>query len=326
MTNKTSFLAASLSGLLALVLGACTSEVTDGGLPDGGAAPIAFRMPEVTKSVVDDAETMKEFSVWGWHGNVPTNEFDDETVTYNGSTWDYEGTRYWIPEMYDFYAVHPTNIGATVTSNGVVSISNFDSAKNYDLMTAAALDRDGSTPAPVSLSFEHELSRVSVLISTTPGVSATVNSAALYGMAVTGDFSRDLKNETDASWTSLGTLVTLGNTPFKSSTGIKVPKGTAQQPVLADLLLIPQDAGDLNLDLDLTRQQGTDSEKIEKTLPLGDSTPRLVAGHHYRYVITIEVDAITFSNFTVDDWGETHTGGDINIGSGTGNNVNNNGN
>lgn len=323
MTNKTSFLAASLSSLLALALGACTSEVADGGLPDGGAAPIAFRMPEVTKSVVDDAETMKEFSVWGWHGNVPTNEFNGETVTYNGSTWDYEGTRYWISEMYDFYAVHPTDIGATVTSDGVVSISDFDSSENHDLMTAAALDRDGSTPAPVSLSFEHELSRVSVLVTTTPGVSATVNSAALYGVAVTGNFSRDLKNETDASWTLLGTPVTSDGTPFKAGS-ITVPEGTSGLSVLADLLLIPQVAEGLNLDLNLTRQQGTDSENIEKNLPLGDSTPRLVAGRHYRYVITIEVDAITFSNFTVDDWGETHTGGDINIG--TGNNVNNNGN
>lgn len=308
MTNKTrSFPVACLAALLSL--GACTSEVTDGGLPEGGTAPIAFRTPEVTKAVKDAFTSGDAFSVWGGYGGSVNNVFDGEAVTYDGSTWSYVGTRYWIADKtYDFYAVYPKDAGSC-DAQGTLTVSDFDSSEGVDLMTAEETDisyTEGQTPEAVAFTFRHELARVNIIVQVDPGVEVTDLTATLSGYQEKGTLTR---KATGATWT-LGTSAS-----EQTVEGISISGGTSQD-LFGDLLLIPQSIGDATLELSLKRNSDTENY----TASLDESLTAWNAGQHYRYLLHISVDAITFSNFTVDDWGETHTGGDINIGPGTGNN------
>ena len=144
-----------LSGV-ALVLGACTSEVTDGGnTPADGPVPISFQTPE-TRAAKDGFDVGDAFSVWGWYADdAGTNSrqvFNAEEVTNGGNnSWSYDGTQYWIAgKTYDFYAVYPTTVKAEVSANGTITITDFDASKTgteaVDLMTASATDVDGSNP------------------------------------------------------------------------------------------------------------------------------------------------------------------------------------
>ena len=113
------------------------------------------------------------------------------------------------------------------------------------------------------------------------------------------------------SWTGLETPVGTTDTPFKLSGSKTVDSQTPEADLFGTLLLIPQGCQELKLDITITRNG---EQQETQTISLGISIAQWAAAQSYRYVLTIEADAITFSDFTVDEWGETHTGGDINIG------------
>ena len=299
---------------LALPLAACTSEVTDEALP-GGASPITFRTAEVTKAVVDDNNPMTEFSVWGWYGdvatNVSTNVFDNVPVTYNGTAWTYTGgDRYWtFGNTYDFYAVYPTTVNANVVADGTITVSDFDCSQGVDLMTAEETVPpypEGAQTTPVSFTFRHELARVNVVVQVDPQVTVTNLNATLSGYDCKGTLTRPKGG--DASWTE-----TAEATP-RTATYNNI-SASSSQDLFGDLLLIPQPTEGITMTLSMNRN----GQPINDLPPIrfDESLPQWSAGQAYRYVLHIQVDAITFSNFTADKWGETHTGGDINIGGDT---------
>lgn len=308
----------------ALLLGAATSSCTNE-LPDGtacGDAAISFRTPAVTRAAVEGSfQSGDAFSVWGWYTsqNGTNQPFDKVPVTNNNGTWSYTGgDRYWVlGAEYDFYAVYPaTGITASCTQDGTLTVTDFDASKTgdeaVDLMTArkTGIQANESTVASaVSLEFGHELAKVSVVLRTDPGVTATLNNASLYGMALKGDFSRDLKNGGNAAW-DLNNAVTSVDTPFEVS-NISFT-GNESKDIIGPLLLIPQSVSGLKLFVDLTRNG---NEGVTETIDLGTSITRWAAGQTYRYVLTVKVDAITFSDFTVPEWEESGTGGNVNIGS-----------
>ena len=311
----------------ALLLGAATSSCTNE-LPDGtacGDAAISFRTPAVTRAAVEgDFPEDSQFSVWGWYTsqNGSNQPFDNVPVTYDGSTWSYTGgLRYWVlGATYDFYAVYPVELqNVDCTDQGVITVTGFDASKTgdaaVDLMTArkTGIQADENTVASaVALEFGHELAKVSVVLRTDPGVTATLNNASLYGMALNGDFSRNLKNGGNAAW-DLNNAVTSDDTPFKVS-NISFT-GNESKDIIGPLLLIPQPVSGLKLFVNLTRNG---KEGVTETIDLGTSITRWAAGQTYRYVLTVKVDAITFSDFTVPEWEDGNTlGGDINISGGT---------
>ena len=309
----------------ALLLGAATSSCTNE-LPDGtacGDAAISFRTPAVTRAAVEGSfQSGDAFSVWGWYTsqNGTNQPFNDVPVTNSNDTWSYTGgDRYWVlGAEYDFYAVYPaTGITASCTQDGTLTVTDFDASKTgdeaVDLMTArkTGIQANESTVASaVELGFGHELAKVSVVLRTDPGVRATLNSASLYGMALKGSFSRDLKNGGNAVWENFSEEAVQDNTPFTVS-DISLSEN-ASQDIFANLLLIPQNVSGLQLTIDLTRNG---NEQVTETIDLGTSITRWTAGQTYRYVLTVKVDAITFSDFTVPEWEESGTGGNVNIGS-----------
>lgn len=312
--------------LLLLAAASCTDTLV--GRPDADDRTITFQTPQAdTRAAVTGTSlTSGSFLVWGGYGGDATNVFDAVTVTGENNVWTYEGTRYWkADETYNFYAVYPvfpqsadgdgTKTTATVNSSGEITVTGFNCSATgdaaVDLMTASlpgvSADEMIANRASVGLEFRHELCKVQVQVRTGQGVTATVRSASLYGMDIEGTLTR---NATGSSWTELDNLTDADNPPFSVSSPVEL-KASSTHDLFGELLLIPQDCD--NLKLTITIQRGDENEKTQ-IIPLNGSITRWTAGSSYRYVLTIEADAITFSNFTVDEWGETHTGGDINIG------------
>ena len=305
-----------ITSFLAALVAACTAACTDDAPAAGGDA-ITFAAPEAaeTRAAVDDAfPDGSQFTVWG--GKTAT-EFDGETVTGSGGVWTYTGgIRYWTKgTKYNFYAVYPTDVeNVTVDyDNGTITITGFDCSETgedaVDLMTASATVEYAadatSAPGAVAFRFSHLLARVTVSVRTGQGVTATDISATLSGLATKGDYS----SSGSTPWTTDDT-----NNEFTATYASMDASDT--QDLFGDLLIIPQNLANATLSISLTRSSGSTSGTVSQTFKLDDSLASWSAGSHYRYTLTVEPDAITFSNFTVDEWGETHTGGDINIGPG----------
>lgn len=300
---------------------ACTSSPGGETEPELNEYPIAFQSPQMeSRGAVDDAQDMSDFRVWGWR--TPENEspvpvFEGEKVS--ARSWTYEGgTRYWVmDQIYNFYAVHPVfplegnETTVNVTPDGTFTINNFDCSKTgdeaVDLMTASAegiIYTTGETPQKVGLEFKHELCKVEVIVKTDQGVTATLHEAYFYGMAVHGT----LNQISGKSW-ALGSVTDQTNTPYKKVTEVEL-KPVSQLSLFDEMLLIPQKCTGVNLVVTFTRS----GDNLTETIDFNKFIPEWSVGQNYRFVLTIEADAITFGSFTVDEWGETNTGGNINIG------------
>ena len=308
----------------ALLLAACTSTATDDAERAAASRAIGFRTPAVARAVVDDANSAEftAFDVWGWKqpaaGGTATQDFDRVPVTKNGSAqWNYDGTRYWQDDhTYRFYALFPSNLpNASYADDGTLTITHYDAkASDDDLMAASVENIAGSLHQPVAFQFQHLLARVSVVVRTAQGVKATVSGASLYGIHDTGNYNS--ASTAYSGWTATGEASSAANPSYSELEGSPLEIGENNEAsIFANLLTLPQNVGDLKLNIHLQRQVGNGRpDDLSGEYDLGTTITRWSAGQHYRYVMTVEADAITFSNFTVDPWGETHTGGDINIG------------
>jgi hypothetical protein len=302
---------------------ACTSSPGGETDPELNEYPIAFQSPQMeSRGAVDDAQDMSDFRVWGWR--TPENEslvpvFEGEKVS--AGSWTYEGgTRYWMMDQtYNFYAVHPVfplegnETTVNVISDGTFTIKNFDCSKTgdeaVDLMTASAegiIYKTGETPQKVGLEFKHELCKVEVIVKTDQGVTITLHDAYFYGMAVNGTLRQRSGN---FLWTFDENVTGQTNTPYKKVTEVEL-KPVSQLSLFDEMLLIPQECTEVKLVVSFTRSK----ERFTETIDFNQFIPEWSAGQNYRFVVTIEADAITFGSFTVDEWGETNTGGNINIG------------
>ena len=316
--------------LPAMLLAACTTSVTENidSATQNGDRAIGFATPAV-RSVIDDADDtdFTAFDVWGWY--APTGETGNpaqlfgtdeggEVVSRAGGPWSYEGQRYWQNgQTYHFYALYPSDLsGANYDSDGTLTIKNYDTkdqGTTADLMAASSTrEYNGTNSEAVAFSFSHLLSRVTISIKTV-GVEVTATDAKLYGLYTTGSYSGSSDNGT---WTTTGNVSGQNSPSFTNSTELTV-ETNATGYLWKDLLLIPQNVHKLTLDISLQREN--ENTPTTYTLNLDSSVAEWRPGQHYNYVLTVSVDAITFSNFTVDQWGVTHTGGDINVGPGSDN-------
>ena len=292
-----------LSGV-ALVLGACTSEVTDGGnTPADGPVPISFQTPE-TRAAKDGFGAGDAFSVWGWYaddaaGTNPRQVFKAEEVTNGGNnSWSYDGTQYWIAgKTYDFYAVYPTTVTATVSSDGTIKVDDFDASKTgteaVDLMTAERKGMDGSVPETVAFTFGHELSRLSFTV-TSEGDAVTIVSAALVGANYKGTLSGE-------TWSVLTASTADG--PFKAENVSLTAENLSATLFGGDLLLIPSNSL-ANAQLTLTYYYDDATETTTKTLSLGTTTVTAwEKGKSYQYKVAIPQDNVDASFVvTVKNW------------------------
>ena len=303
MMNKIQHFPSRLWRLLALALplAACTSEVTDEALP-GSASPITFRTAEVTKAVVTGFNDGDAFSVWGGYDNDATNVFDDVPVTYNGSAWTYSPSRYWVADKeYRFYAVYPTGFGSC-DALGTITVSNFDSSKGNDLMTAQSNVMNGSNPQQVAFTFNHLLSRIRCTVKAEQGVTGcSVQALGLYGIYTAGNYD----SSSISPWTVSGSALTADAALAFITESSDVTPGMPLEGT--DMLLIPQALTDTRLHFVYT----LNGQQEETTVNLAESGAVLwEAGVGYNYVLTIESGAINFT-LQVEPWTSASTGGSI---------------
>lgn len=301
----------------ALLLSACATEVTDDGLPEDSGTPIAFQTPQ-TRAAIEDTDGMEAFSVWGGYDNNATNVFNGKEVTQSGGNWTYQGLQYWISgKTYDFYAVYPTvetlkTDGCTVscTSEGVLSIKDFDATKGHDLMTAERKSMDGDEAETVAFTFQHKLAFIEFIGKIDPSTAAmlssftaTVSTVRLYGMDKKGSYI-------GGSWTTEEN--SSGDSPF-AQIDEDIKLGSEETSVLGDLLLFPQtnipSTYTLHIDYDVSADGGQTTISKSMDVQLSSLGRTWEAGNRYRYIFTvIDEDHILFSTPTVTPWDESGGG------------------
>lgn len=278
--------------LAALLAASCTTSLTDE--PDTTARAIAFSTPQAgTRAAVTSSADMRNFSVWGWYGEDGANSynvFDGETVSRSGNSWGYTGgTRYWIPgKMYNFYAVYPADLKASVDASGTITVTGFDCSKTgneaVDLMTARATGLNGSEAPTVGLKFGHELAQVKVSVESN---GATVDEMKVYGVSYKGNFN----SGSTPKWAVTNTAEE-NTTPFSGTTAL-------------DMLLLP--ATDLtDAKLKMTYHYGSDASDThtqEASLTIAEGW---AAGQQYHYKASIVAGKLTIT-VTVVDWKEEDT-------------------
>ena len=290
----------------------CTDTVT--GEPCTGTRSIAFTPAAETRAAVDQTADLQNFSVWGGYDNSATNVFDG--VTVQAPSWTYSGgTQYWIEgKMYQFYAVHPATLPpgttAAVATDGTITVTGFDcsatGSRAVDLMTATATG-NGSNPAPVALSFRHELSRVKFSIQTEATV--TLRNISLTGIAYKGTFSKKKPNAS-GTWTNL-TIADETDTPFKTVDGGTLTESTGSIDLLGgDLLLIPQDLTNAVFTMTWTYEDET-GKTVNVPLPeAGQKEWKRGISYHYSAVIPEQSSDIGLT-VSVGDWNDKKVNVDL---------------
>lgn len=144
-----------------------------------------------TRSVVDPSfttSTLKDFAVYGFTQNGQI--FNGEKVSKGGAAstgWSYDNVQYWVPgNTYTFGAIAPYSVAGNVsnvtlptgaTKVGMeVAFTNTD-ADQVDLLHAAPAQITGVTPTyttPVSMTFNHQLSKVKFSFENAVGVDYNV--------------------------------------------------------------------------------------------------------------------------------------------------------
>lgn len=142
-----------------------------------------------TRSVVDPSfttSTLKDFAVYGFTQNGQI--FNGEKVSGTTSTgWSYDNVQYWVPgNTYTFGAIAPYSVAGNVSNVTLptgatkvemkVAFTNTD-ADQVDLLHAAPAQITGVTPTyttPVSMTFNHQLSKVKFSFQNSVGVGYNV--------------------------------------------------------------------------------------------------------------------------------------------------------
>lgn len=141
-----------------------------------------------TRSIVDPSFTttsLNDFAVYGFTQNGQI--FDGVKVSKGGAAWSYDNVQYWVPgNTYTFGAIAPYSVAGNVSNVTVptgatkvgmeVAFTNTD-ADQVDLLHAAPAQITGVTPTyttPVSMTFNHQLSKVKFSFQNSVGVGYNV--------------------------------------------------------------------------------------------------------------------------------------------------------
>ena len=313
MASKLQFLMYFIISVFSTFLAvACTSD-NDVPFPDSEAPSIDFEGSALTRGIVNAADDMSAFDVWGWYspisGTGTAQVFDATLVSRNGTTWTYDNIQRWQQgNIYQFYAIYPSfdaecgYESASCDQKGTFTINNFDCSKTgdeaVDLMTAVRSVECGTDgyPGKVSMPFQHELAKVNIK-ATVEGGNAIVTKITFSGMKTGGNYN---SASTDRwSDTKSGSFINETRQPLDT-------KGV---DLLGDMLLIPQN---VNNDIKLKVEYILDGvEQTPKEFTLPATVEKWEAGKSYRYTITFKGNNIVFT-VNVASWNHS-TGGIITV-------------
>lgn len=210
-----------------------------------------------------------DFGVWAYMG--ATEIMTNYKVEYQDSKWVYGGVtansitqplRYWNKnETYRFYAYTPYTEGATIAANGSISIpeGTYAGAENTqttfameptdaaftsdtDWMIATAQeDISGSAGATVVESFNHIMSKLDVVVTTSGTEKVNVNSISIKGLTRKGGYN-------GTAWTvDNGVTGTIAGTVEPTTDVV-----TGKEYYTIQCLLVPTAAATLTLDINYT--------------------------------------------------------------------------
>ena len=314
MASKLQFLMYFIISVFSIFLAvACTSD-NDVPFPDSEAPSIDFEGSALTRGIVNAADDMSAFDVWGWYSPISgtgtaRQVFDATLVSRNGTTWTYDNIQRWQQgNSYQFYAIYPSfdaecGYGsASCDQAGIFTINNFDCSKTgdeaVDLMTAVRSVKCGTDgyPGKVSMPFQHELAKVNIK-ATVEGGNAIVTKITFSGMKTGGNYN---SASTDRwSDTKSGSFINETRQPLDT-------KGV---DLLGDMLLIPQN---VNNDIKLKVEYILDGvQQTPKEFTLPATVEKWEAGKSYRYTITFKGNNIVFT-VNVASWNHS-TGGIITV-------------
>lgn len=317
MASKLQFLMYFIISVFSIFLAvACTSD-NDVPFPDSEAPSIDFEGSALTRGIVNAADDMSAFDVWGWYSPISgtgtaRQVFDATLVSRNGTTWTYDNIQRWQQgNSYQFYAIYPSfdaecGYGsASCDQDGIFTINNFDCSKTgdeaVDLMTAVRSVECGTDgyPDKVSMPFQHELAKVNIK-ATVEGGNAIVTKITFSGMKTGGNYKYNSASTDRWSDTKSGSFINETRQPLDT-------KGV---DLLGDMLLIPQNVNnDIKLKVEYILDDVQQQTPKEFTLPA--TVEKWEAGKSYRYTITFKGNNIVFT-VNVASWNHS-TGGIITV-------------
>lgn len=298
---KQTYILTSLLCLTTLLMPGCTSPIGSGDDPSSSTLAINFGTPQAdTRAAVNSSADMGEFSVWGGYDGNASNVFNQVTVHSPGWTYD-GGTRYWISgKTYNFYAMHPAGLNASVDDSGTITVNNFDCSKTgneaVDLMTATATGLKGSEAPTVGLKFGHELAQVNFQAKT-QGSKVTITSFKINGVSYAGDFSQQPSSES-AQWTPK--KVTNAGDGIFSVTNIMIENTT---DLLSNILILPQqlETGKQQLAINF-RYDGETTDRTQTIdLCIENSITEWTASQSYTYTLDLRTASLILT-VTIQDW------------------------
>lgn len=273
-----------------------------------------------SRILVENAEDLEGFRVWGWRTNygtdVPVNEFDGIMVSFDKATsiWNYSPLIPWmLHNKYKFYALHPDSIsGVFYNVHGKLTIPRLDirQSNEYTVTTAVDLMRANKDeevndlpPENVALTFSHMLTNVNIDLKkheNNAKDTMEVTYILLNGMNCVGSMQDDVWSLSEPSylWDKLDIPQTLSNNA---------------SPCFSNVLMLPQviEENQVTLYVVYSYQQAggtTMTKMLETSLPAGEWK----AGEKIVYTGTIQVDnSIVFDTPQVESWGTEQVGGTI---------------
>lgn len=304
------------------LVASCTTTVTD----ETGLAvnAITFHSPQ-TRTTADGAfPAGSSFKVWGYR--TPTGEstpipvFDGVEVTESDGVWTYGGeTRYWEKEnTYDFYALYPSTIKASPSSQNTYLTIDSHTFGTDDMLMATRQNMSGNSPEVVSLTFRHLLSKLQLVVKADEASQDIVgeiklSSAKLYGLYKEGNYSGETFSADDVTqsgtWSGTAGSIGTSDAPNSQYSGNKEVTPDGISVFDEDLLVMPYRLDDKVI-LELNYTIGTTPVTKNFNLALAQIA-RWEAGKNYRYSVTIiDEEHILFEVPTVQPW-TSATGGII---------------
>lgn len=213
-----------------------------------------------TRSVVDPSFTttsLNDFAVYGFTQNGQI--FDGVKVSKGGAAWSYDNVQYWVPgNTYTFGAIAPhsaANVSDVKLPEGAtkvemkVAFTNTD-ANQVDLLHAAPTQIAGTavTPTykePVSMTFNHQLSKVKFSFENAVGVgyNVKVSNVKITDAFKEGTLTVAATGNTWGDQTNQNLELNFGNVVNDASgTEAAVIANTATLESYNEKLMIPMDA------------------------------------------------------------------------------------
>ncbi len=322
-TYQLQLLATLLLLITAFVLSACSSDDTNptpATTPDSEIRfkPSVWQVMEGTRATTFDGGTLTSgsFICTAYNESTATENtivnIIDNTVTWNGAGWDFEGgKRYWPNEALtlDFFAYMPTTIPSYITNtsdeteiltyearnpqfkcNSLPMTYNRESPEagqgtGLQEFVYALVEGEykGKSPSGIVLSFQHPFARIKLQLSSAQE-DIHINSITFKSIKNNGFYSHI------SGWTPEGetiNFVATLNDDYEADDAI----GT--------YIMVPQDwAGEIEISADWKVWDVTKTNTVSATVPT-----TWAAGHSYTYTLTItETDLIVDTSKYTEQW------------------------